>query len=302
MTDPPVIADVALAGRASLRRAARRRQPGRLPRGRGRAQAARQPARSSELLRLATRVYLERADRVVAIGETMRERLEAKGARPERDRRDPELGRHVRSRAAAARQRLGARARAGRQVRRHALRQHRPRPGPRRAHPRGDVPPRPRRPPDRVDRRRRAPRRARGAGASCSRSTRCASWATSRASCLPSRSRRPTSTSSGSRAGLAGYVVPSRLYGILAVGRPVIVAADETARRRASSRGRLRRRRPARAARAAGARDPARPRRRARPRGDGRARPRVGRGEGGPQRRGRPLSGAAPRGDDGRRR
>jgi glycosyltransferase involved in cell wall biosynthesis len=27
--------------------------------------------------------------------------------------------------------------------------------------------------------------------------------------------------------GLAGYVVPSRLYGILAVGRPVIVAADE---------------------------------------------------------------------------
>ena len=26
--------------------------------------------------------------------------------------------------------------------------------------------------------------------------------------------------------GLAGYVVPSRLYGILAVGRPVIVAAD----------------------------------------------------------------------------
>ena len=26
--------------------------------------------------------------------------------------------------------------------------------------------------------------------------------------------------------GLSGYVVPSRLYGILAVGRPVIVAAD----------------------------------------------------------------------------
>ena len=39
--------------------------------------------------------------------------------------------------------------------------------------------------------------------------------------------------------GLAGYVVPSRLYGILAVGRPVIVAADETSetaqRRRASA-------------------------------------------------------------------
>ena len=27
--------------------------------------------------------------------------------------------------------------------------------------------------------------------------------------------------------GLSGYVVPSRLYGILAVGRPVIVAADD---------------------------------------------------------------------------
>ena len=28
--------------------------------------------------------------------------------------------------------------------------------------------------------------------------------------------------------GLAGYVVPSRLYGVLAAGRPVIAAADET--------------------------------------------------------------------------
>jgi glycosyltransferase involved in cell wall biosynthesis len=37
----------------------------------------------------------------------------------------------------------------------------------------------------------------------------------------------------GLQRGLAGYVVPSRLYGILAVGRPVIAAADadsETAR------------------------------------------------------------------------
>jgi glycosyltransferase involved in cell wall biosynthesis len=30
----------------------------------------------------------------------------------------------------------------------------------------------------------------------------------------------------GLAAGLAGYVVPSRLYGVLAVARPVIVAAD----------------------------------------------------------------------------
>ena len=53
------------------------------------------------------------------------------------------------------------------------------------------------------------------------------------------RSRLPLSLSSadihvvGLAKGLSGYVVPSRLYGILAVGRPVIVAADdesETAR------------------------------------------------------------------------
>ncbi len=30
----------------------------------------------------------------------------------------------------------------------------------------------------------------------------------------------------GLASGLSGYVVPSRLYGVLAVGRPVIVAAD----------------------------------------------------------------------------
>ena len=36
------------------------------------------------ILRLLTRFYLRRADRVVAIGETMRRRLEAKGVRPDR--------------------------------------------------------------------------------------------------------------------------------------------------------------------------------------------------------------------------
>jgi glycosyltransferase involved in cell wall biosynthesis len=48
------------------------------------------------------------------------------------------------------------------------------------------------------------------------------------------RERLPLSLSSadvhvvGLAKGLAGYVVPSRLYGILAAGRPVIAAADET--------------------------------------------------------------------------
>src|SRR5207253_2622878 len=37
-----------------------------------------------EVLRRAIGAYLERADRVVAIGETMRERLESKGAPPDR--------------------------------------------------------------------------------------------------------------------------------------------------------------------------------------------------------------------------
>jgi len=47
------------------------------------------------------------------------------------------------------------------------------------------------------------------------------------------RSRLPLSLSSadvhvvGLASGLSGYVVPSRLYGILAAGRPVIAAADE---------------------------------------------------------------------------
>ena len=45
MTDPPIVADVALLVARRYRRAARRHQPGRLPRDRGRAQAAREPAR-----------------------------------------------------------------------------------------------------------------------------------------------------------------------------------------------------------------------------------------------------------------
>ena len=52
--------------------------------------------------------------------------------------------------------------------------------------------------------------------------------------------------------GLSGYVVPSRLYGILAAGRPVIAAADEDSETAQLVRdGRLRGRHPARAARPA---------------------------------------------------
>ena len=45
MTDPPMVGDIALARRPPLRRAAARDQPGRLPGDRGRAEAAREPAR-----------------------------------------------------------------------------------------------------------------------------------------------------------------------------------------------------------------------------------------------------------------
>ena len=179
------------------------------------------------LLRELFGLYLRRADRVVAIGDTMRLRLEEKGAPAGAHARDPELGRHRAARAARQRQPVGAQRRSRQEVRRHALRQRRPRAGPRLARPRGDVPPRPRRPADRDHRHGRAPRGARRAGASCSRSTRCSSSTTSRATCCRSRFRPPTCTSSGSPPGLAGYVVPSRLYGILAVAQ----AGDRRGRR-----------------------------------------------------------------------
>ena len=90
--------------------------------------------------------------------------------------------------------------------------------------------------------------------------------------------------------GLSGFVVPSRLYGILAAGRPVLAAADED-----SETAQLVREvgcgivlPPGRPDLLAG-RDPGRSRRRARPRGDGQARPCVGRGERGPGGRDRPL-------------
>ena len=86
--------------------------------------------------------------------------------------------------------------------------------------------------------------------------------------------------------GLAGYVVPSRLYGVLAVARPVIVAADAESETRADRRARgLRRRGAAGPARSARGRDQACPRRRARPRRDGQTRPGVRHGRGRPAHR-----------------
>jgi putative colanic acid biosynthesis glycosyltransferase WcaI len=83
MTDPPVIADVALlvARRFDVPLVVVSQDV--FPEVAVALKRLDNPA-LVELLRLATRTYLKRADRVVAIGETMRERLVAKGA--ERDR------------------------------------------------------------------------------------------------------------------------------------------------------------------------------------------------------------------------
>ena len=116
-------------------------------------------------LRYAIRFYLQRADRVVAIGETMRTRLAEKGADPGNVVVIPNWVDVDALVATRAGQRLGARARARRSVRRHALGQHRARPESRLADPRGDVPARPRRPTDRADRRRRASPGAEGSRA-----------------------------------------------------------------------------------------------------------------------------------------
>jgi glycosyltransferase involved in cell wall biosynthesis len=79
MTDPPVIADVALlvARRFNVPLVVVSQDV--FPEVAVALKRLDNPA-LVELLRLATRTYLKRADRVVAIGETMRERLVAKGA------------------------------------------------------------------------------------------------------------------------------------------------------------------------------------------------------------------------------
>ena len=71
--------------RAALRRAAPRHQPGRVPRDR-RASSSGSRTRRPGRPATARRAYLRRADSVVAIGETMKQRLEAKGRRPSASR------------------------------------------------------------------------------------------------------------------------------------------------------------------------------------------------------------------------
>ena len=116
-------------------------------------------------LRKLVGLYLRRADRVVAIGETMKLRLVHKGAREGRIEVIPnwvdttEIQPHPRRNAWSA-----ARGLDDELVVMHSG-QHRARPGPRHARPRGDVPPRPRPAADHGDRLRGAARRAHAARA-----------------------------------------------------------------------------------------------------------------------------------------
>ena len=201
----------------------------------------------------------------------MRERLIAKGAAPERDHRDPELGRHRRRSCRGPRDNEWAREQEldDRFVVMHSgnvghaqnldnlvrattfLRDLDDLVGP--------------------DRRlRRAPCRGERSWPSGSRRTRCASCRTSRASVLPRVARQRARALRRAREGSLGLRRPEP-----PLRDPRGGAAGDRGRGRRQRdgatrrRGRLRRRRPARSARPARRRDPRRARRAARPRGDG---------------------------------
>ncbi len=226
MTDPPVVADIALVV-ARLRRAPLvvisqdvfpeiAVQLGRLT----------NPV-AVDVLRLLVSAYLRRADRVVAIGETMRDRLVAKGAPSERVRVIPnwvdtvKLQPSPKDNAWARSQRL-----ASRFVVMHS----------------GNVGHA-----QDLDSLVRAATFLRdlddlrivivGRGARHAELVALADRLDVRdqVTFLPYQSRESLSESLstadvhvvGLAKGLAGYIVPSRFYGVAAVGRPVIVAADD---------------------------------------------------------------------------
>jgi colanic acid biosynthesis glycosyl transferase WcaI len=179
------------------------------------------------LLRRLVEFYLSRADRVIAIGETMRSRLEAKGARPERLRvisnwvESSELTPKERNNDWAIQQGL-----VGKFVVMHS----------------GNVGHA-----QNLDALVRAGSFMRdlddlvvaiiGTGARHTELVELTERLDVRSvRFLPYQSREvlPSSLSAadihvvGLAKGLSGYVVPSRVYGIMAVGRPVIVAAEST--------------------------------------------------------------------------
>lgn len=85
MTDPPIVADIALVVARRFRAPLVVISQDVFPEIAVQLKRLENPAVMS-ILRFLVSLYLRRADRVVAIGETMRERLESKGARPDRVR------------------------------------------------------------------------------------------------------------------------------------------------------------------------------------------------------------------------
>src|SRR5205085_11786955 len=85
MTDPPIVADVALLVARRFRAPLVVISQDVFPEIAVQLKRLENPALMS-LLRVLVRIYLRRADRLVAIGETMRRRLEEKGAPPDRVR------------------------------------------------------------------------------------------------------------------------------------------------------------------------------------------------------------------------
>jgi colanic acid biosynthesis glycosyl transferase WcaI len=225
MTDPPVIADVALVVARRFRAPLVVVSQDVFPETAVELGRIRNPAVVS-LLRALVRTYLRRADRIVAIGETMRTRLEQKGAAAERITVIPnwvDTGalRPV-SRDNAWSQEHGF---DGRFVVMHS----------------GNVGHA-----QDLDALIRASTLLRdlddltvaiiGSGARHAELVALAEdLGADRVTFLPYQPRELLAQSLsaadvhvvGLARGLAGYVVPSRLYGILAVGRPVIVAADD---------------------------------------------------------------------------
>lgn len=85
MTDPPIVADIALVVARRYRAPLVVISQDVFPEIAVQLKRLENPALMS-LLRVLVRIYLRRADRLVAIGDTMRKRLEEKGAPPERVR------------------------------------------------------------------------------------------------------------------------------------------------------------------------------------------------------------------------
>jgi glycosyltransferase involved in cell wall biosynthesis len=85
MTDPPIVADIALVVARRYRAPLVVISQDVFPEIAVQLKRLENPILMS-LLRTLVSIYLRRADRIVAIGDTMRRRLEAKGARPERVR------------------------------------------------------------------------------------------------------------------------------------------------------------------------------------------------------------------------